>query len=122
MIWSDHIGWYAQPSIFVLYSDSTYKIYKDTFDLATDANTNNGTPPSGLVEPALGFGKLWRNEPGLREALGWGTARETPGSGRFALFTGGYMLWTDQTKRTYVFAQIRGASVVRVFDIPFSER
>lgn len=122
MIWSDHLGWYAQPSIFVLYSDSTYHLYTDTFDPSVDSGGSGATPPAGLVAPTLGFGKVWRNELSVRDAIGWATAAEMPGSGRFALFTGGYMLWIDQTGKTYVFAEIQGANVVRAFDIPFSEK
>lgn len=34
------------------------------------------TPPPGLLEPKRGFGKVWREEQGVREALGWAVTAE----------------------------------------------
>jgi uncharacterized protein with LGFP repeats len=116
MIWSDHIGWYAQPVIYVIYADSTYRRHDDTYDAATDPVSGGETPPNGMLEPMLGFGKLWREVPGVREALGWATANERPGEGRFQLFEGGDMVWMRQTDKTYVFTD-----VARVYDVSFFE-
>jgi hypothetical protein len=118
MIWSDRIGWYHQPVVYVLYADSTYQRFDDTFDPAVDPISGGEMPPNGLVEPILGFGKVWREMPGVRDALGWATAGETPGVGRFQMFCGGNMVWISQTNQTYVFF-IGG--IVHVFDVPFSE-
>ncbi len=101
MIWSDHIGWYAQPVVYVLYPDGTYRRYDDTYDAAVDPVSGGEEPTDGLLEPALGFGKVWREGPGVREALGWATTNETPGTGRFQLFSGGDMVWISQTDKTY---------------------
>jgi hypothetical protein len=117
MIWSDHLGWYAQPVVYVLYDDATYQRLEDSFDSAVDPVSGGETPPSGLVEPILGFGKVWRDQPGVRQALGWATAGEMPGAGRFQLFFGGDMVWISQTDQTYVFSN----GVVYVFNVPFSE-
>jgi hypothetical protein len=117
MMWSDHIGWYAQPVVYVLYTDGTYQRFEDTFDPAVDSASGGETPPNGLVEPALGFGKVWCDQPGVREVLGWATANETAGVGRFQTFLGGAMVWINQTNQTYVFSN----GAVYVFDVPFSE-
>ena len=29
--------------------------------------------PTGFFQPEYGFGKVWREQPGVRELLGWGT-------------------------------------------------
>ncbi len=54
-----------------------WRIYPDTFkdgEPEFDASLN---PPNGaLFQPRRGFGKLWRETPGLREALGWATTPE----------------------------------------------
>ena len=121
MIWSDHMGWYAQPVVYVLYADSTYQGFNDTFDPAADPIGGSETPPNGLVEPLYGFGKVWRDQPGVREALGWATESETPGVGHFQMFTGGNMVWISQTNQTYVLVFHCGINTVRVFDVPFSE-
>ena len=34
-------------------------------------------PPDGLLQPTLGFGKLWRNNPRIQERLGWAKSLET---------------------------------------------
>lgn len=124
MIWSDHIGWYAQPVIYVIYHTEYpyYHHFNDTFDPAVEPVGGGETPPNGLVEPLHGFGKVWREQPGVRETLGWATASETPGAGRFQMFAGGNTVWISQTNQTYVFVFRHGSTTVRVFDIPFSEK
>ena len=116
MIWSDHIGWYAQPVVYVLHADGTAQRFEDTFDPAVDPVTGHQTPPDGLVEPSLGFGKVWREQPGVRESLGWATAGETTGMGWFQTFTGGDVIWISQTGQTTVFT----GGAVQVFDVAFS--
>jgi hypothetical protein len=120
MIWSDHVAWYAQPVIYVLYPDATYERFEDTFDPALDPVDGGQAPPAGLLEPAYGFGKVWRDQPGVRERLGWATSGETPGTGHFQMFLDGNMVWISQTDQTYVF--LSPANTVRVFDVPFSDR
>ena len=128
MLWSDHVGWYPQPVIYVLLADGTFLRFDDRFDPAEDPVEASATPggetpggeipPSGRYEPAYGFGKLWREQPGVREQLGWATAEETPGAGWFQMFLGGNMIWISQTDQTYVL--ISESQTVSVFDTPFS--
>lgn len=109
MIWSDHIGWYEQQVIYVLYSGGSYQRFEDTFEGAVDPFNGGETPPAGgLMEPSLGFGKIWRNQPGVRDGLGWATAAEVMGTGRFELFLRGEMIWISQTNQTYVFTNSNG--------------
>ncbi len=123
MIWSNRIGWYEQPVVYVLYHTEYpyYRRFNDTFDPEVDPIGGGETPPNGLVEPLHGFGKVWREQPGVREALGWATANEVPGEGRFQLFAGGHIVWINQTNQTYVFVFRDSSTTVRVFDVPFSE-
>ncbi|MBZ0299687.1 MAG: hypothetical protein K8J31_08110, partial [Anaerolineae bacterium] len=61
--------------IFVLYNGGTYQIYDDTW--TPDQPVDSGeTPPSGLILPARGFGKVWANQPGVRDRLGWASGNE----------------------------------------------
>ncbi len=122
MIWSDHIGWYEQKVIYVVYANGIYQRFDDKFDPATDPQSGNATPLAGLLEPLYGFGKLWREQFGIKQALGWATAKETSGNGRFQLFDGGDMIWVSQTKKTYVFVFKDSRNQVQVFDMPFSEK
>jgi len=102
MIWSDHIGWYEKSIIYVLYDDGAFEGVDDTFDPASDPTSGGETPPAGLFEPIMGFGKVWRERPGVRSALGWAAANETPGAGRFQIFTGGNMIWLSQRGETVI--------------------
>jgi hypothetical protein len=119
MVWSEHHYWYDQPVIFVHYEDSTFQRLDDTFDPAVDPVSGGETPPAGLLEPVHGFGKVWREQPGVRESLGWATAPETPGVGQYQKFVGGDMVWTSQTDQTYVY--VFDGQVLHVFDVTFSE-
>jgi hypothetical protein len=104
MVWSDKVGWYEQPVIYVLYDDGTYERYDDTYESGDDGSVSE-TPPADLVEPILGFEKVWREQEGVRDALGWATAPETPGSGRFQLYVGGEMIWLSQRGEAFVFVR-----------------
>ena len=115
MLWSDRMGWYAQPVVYVLHADASYQRVPDTFDAAVDPSAGGEGPPEGLVAPVDRFGKVWREEPGVRESLGWATSSEEPGVGRFQMFEGGEMVWLSQTNQSYVL----GRDGVLVFDVPF---
>jgi hypothetical protein len=117
MIWSDHVGWYEQPTVYVLYSNSTYESFGDTFDPAVGTGGSGETPPSGLLAPTMGFGKIWYEHANVHDVLGWATGPETSGVGRFQMFLGGNMVWISPTNQTYAFV----GSTVSTFNIPFSE-
>ena len=103
MIWSNKIGWYEQPVIYVLSENGSYQRYDDTFQDGVDPESGGETPPNGLFEPIRGFGKVWRQNPGVRSALGWATAPEAGGPGRFQIMENGEIIWLSQTNHTYIF-------------------
>ncbi|MGB8647973.1 MAG: hypothetical protein WCF84_22250 [Anaerolineae bacterium] len=120
MLWSNQQGWYTQPIIYVLYSDMTYASFQDTFQAGVDP-INGGTPaPAGLVEPSMGFGKLWRTEAAVRAALGWATAPEQDGDGRYEMFLQGNMIWLAQTGKTYVLISGTDRSLYRILNVGFT--
>jgi len=108
MIWSDHVAWYPQPIIYVLLEDGTYHRFDDTFNPETDAATGDELPPDGLLAPVLGFGKVWRMNSAMRDALGWATAPEQSGTGKFQMFEGGEMLSLSQNGKIYAFLSDTG--------------
>lgn len=63
--------------IVVLYNDGTYQTFNDTWTESDPVDTGE-TPRPGLILPARGFGKVWAQEPGVRDRIGWATSAETP--------------------------------------------
>ena len=51
-------------------------VYEDTFDEGQPETDPSLTPPAGRLQPVRGFGKLWREVPGLRDMLGWAVQPE----------------------------------------------
>ncbi len=53
-------------------------VYEDNFDESVDPATDPALvpPEDGLIQPERGFGKLWRENPEVRDALGWAVTPE----------------------------------------------
>jgi len=102
------VAWYPQPIIYVLPNDGTYHRFDDTFNPETDAASGDESPPDGLVAPMFGFGKVWRMNSAMRDALGWATAPEQRGTGEFQMFERGEMLSLSQTGQIYAFLSDTG--------------
>jgi hypothetical protein len=80
--------------IFVIKGDGTWAVYSDTYQ-AGETSPDVGVAPSGRFAPVDGFGKLWREQPGLRQALGWATGPAQDVSGAYEDFAAGRMVWTS---------------------------
>jgi hypothetical protein len=78
MLWLEQVGLEgAQPGlILVLYADGSYEAYEDTWTESEPESDPSITPPAGLYQPRRGFGKVWREQPGVRGQLGWALAPE----------------------------------------------
>lgn len=48
-----------------------WRVYQDTFVEGEPEFDPDITPPQGLIQPERGFGKLWRNNQEVRDAVGW---------------------------------------------------
>ena len=53
-----------------------WKVYESTFADGDPEDDPSLDVPDGKIQPIRGFGKLWRDNPDLREALGWATTPE----------------------------------------------
>jgi hypothetical protein len=54
-----------------------WRIYQDTYlDTEPEIDPTLTPPGDALYQPRRGFGKLWRETSGLRDALGWATTPE----------------------------------------------
>lgn len=69
----------AEDRIYVLFSDEQYPrwtAYRDEWDEGEPSMDPTIDPPPGLEQPVRGFGLLWRQEPTVRERLGWAVDQE----------------------------------------------
>jgi hypothetical protein len=65
--------------------------YNDTFEEGEPETDPSLVPPEGLYQPRRGFGKLWRNHPDLKDALGWATTPEFELTSDYTYLAGGYV-------------------------------
>lgn len=104
MIWLEQIntgGSAINGAILVLYDDTRFRQYTDTWTEGMPESDPAIVPPAGLYQPVRGFGKLWREETGVRDRLGWATAPEQ-----------GF----DSTWQTQILESIGGTAFVRELD------
>jgi hypothetical protein len=71
----------GEDRIYILFSDGNspnWTAFSDEWDPGEPDRDPNLSPPPGLFQPVRGFGLAWREQPGVRERLGWATAEEIP--------------------------------------------
>jgi hypothetical protein len=66
MIWLEE-----SDSIIVFHDDGRWQRYEDTWTEAEPESDPTIVAPDGRFQPIRGFGKLWRQQPEVRELLGW---------------------------------------------------
>lgn len=73
-------------------SAGEWRIYKDTFvDGEPEIDPTLVPPGASLYQPRRGFGKLWRNNPDIKAALGWGKTPEFGINTSYVYQPGGYL-------------------------------
>lgn len=102
MIWVQSLGSPPQSVIYVLFNNGTYQRLTDTFQEGVDPGSTGLTPPEGFSEPVRGFGKVWRDTPGVRDGIGWASSGEIAGAAQVQLFERGEMLALTQSGQTFV--------------------
>lgn len=99
----------------------TWTIYEDTWEEGMPEFDPNIQPPDGFVQPIRGFGKLWRENQAIREALGWALdtefghwtnyeyifGGEVNSAGEYVPGPGQHMLGSREGQ-TYVFEEVDG--------------
>jgi hypothetical protein len=71
MIWLENTG-----SIFVFYNDGQFQRFEDVWQPGDPESDPALLPPEDLYQPIRGFGNVWREQPAVRERLGWALAPE----------------------------------------------
>jgi len=83
--------------IYILKADNTWDFIGDPW------REGDVEPPSeapdGLYQPVRGFGRTWREQPGIRESLGWATTEESGFVATLQEFRGG-LAWHDPAQET----------------------
>jgi serine/threonine-protein kinase len=87
MIWRGDVG-----QIFVLSNDNRWFAYADTFVEGQAESDASLVAPAGKLQPIRGFGKLWREQVGLREQLGWATGKESGVTAQVQPFEHGFLI------------------------------
>jgi serine/threonine-protein kinase len=86
--------------IYVLDANKLWRSTGDTWregDLQFDPAIQ---VPNGLHQPVRGFGLVWREQPGVRDALGWATAAEDGFEALVQEFGGG-SIWQDPERNAF---------------------
>jgi len=81
--------------------DEAWFITGDTWREGDEPYDASIIAPEGYYQPARGFGKVWRDRPGVRAALGWGLAEETGFTALIQDFAGG-QVWHDTERNRYM--------------------
>ncbi len=102
MVWVASLGDLGQASIYAIYDNGAYQRFNDTWIDGVDPVSVGGDVPPGRVEPIRGFGKVWRESPGVGNTLGWATAPEAGGTAQVQRFERGEMLYVPQNDQTYI--------------------
>jgi len=63
-------------------------VFADTWQESEPESDPSIVAPDGLHQPIRGFGKIWRDNPEIREALGWGLDPEFGHLTRYRFFEG----------------------------------
>ena len=70
-------------------NEGIWSVYDDTFVEGEPEIDPEIVPPEGLYQPERGFGKLWRENPEVREAMGWALDVELGHTTRYEYYAGG---------------------------------
>jgi hypothetical protein len=79
-------------------------IFEDNFEEGEAESDPSLIPPEGFSQPTRGFGKLWRENPDIRDALGWAITPEFGFVTRYEYHTdGGYHILTSLYEEEFRF-------------------
>lgn len=93
--------WIAENKrIYAFLDNGRWFAYEDTFREGEPESDPAFAPPAGKQQPVRSFGKVWRQYPELRAALGWALAKEESATALRQPFEKGEMIGVD----TYIFA------------------
>ncbi len=71
-----------RETIYVIFNDGTWQSLPNTWGPAQDTGDPSVGPPPGRFQPTGIIGHLWREQPGMRDKLGWAYQPEGSFTGR----------------------------------------
>ncbi|MCA9988687.1 MAG: hypothetical protein KDE59_30480 [Anaerolineales bacterium] len=77
MIWLPNGDLSGGALIYVLYDNGMYDVFVDEWQSGDVELDETLVVPAGFFQPVRGFGLVWREQPGVKNALGWALAPET---------------------------------------------
>jgi hypothetical protein len=80
----------------------------DSWQSGDPENDPGLQPPGGMRQPVRGFGKVWRNNGFIREAVGWATGDEIQTASQWLTFEGGWMMAGPGDTPVYVMVPLDG--------------
>ncbi len=107
MIW---IGT-TPPSIYVMYTNNVFQRFDDTYVEGVDPVSSGQLSPPGLFEPRRGFGKIWREIPGIQSQLGWATLQEQASQATVQDFENGRMVYLPIRGDILIFVSGTGGTI-----------
>jgi hypothetical protein len=96
---------YVRPTlkIYALPSDTFGAVFDDTFlNSPDDCTPVKAGPTAGTQEPCRGFGKIWRENPAVRQALGYALAPERGIAGQTEQFENGFIFADAERSRVWM--------------------
>jgi len=90
-------------------TDTWWRI-TDTWQEGESESDASLVPPDGLSQPVRGFGKAWRNNGFVREALGWANGPEQFYTSQWLIFEGGWMMVAPDGATVYALGADPGVS------------
>lgn len=81
--------------IYAVYNNGTWQSFVDNWEEGQMESDPAIVPPAGRYQPKRGFGKVWREQAGVRDKLSWATAEERGVQASWQAYNGGLMLWTQ---------------------------
>ena len=81
-------------------TDSWWR-FDDTYEEGEPEDNMGLNPPPGMIMPVRGFGKVWRQNGFVRDAVGWAITSETGGESTWLAFEGGWMMSGPDERTLY---------------------
>lgn len=72
-----------RSTIYVVYNNHTWESFADTWQSDQPESDPGIVPPTGYYQPVRSIGKVWRENPTLRQKLGWAYQPESSFTGHF---------------------------------------